>query len=88
MICSHYGVEKEPNEFSSPSFPIYSLRIAMTPTPTLLLFVALFWTLPATAAVLVYRRHDNSLSNVKAAVQRQLDRVAEGLQEPQTTPDA
>jgi len=54
----------------------------MTPTPTLLLFVALFWTLPATAAVLVYRRHDNSLSNVKAAVQRQFDRVAEGLQEP------
>ena len=60
----------------------------MTPTPTLLLFVALFWTLPASAAVLVYRRNDNSLSNVKAAVQRQLDRVAEGLQEPQTTTDA
>ena len=60
----------------------------MTPTPTVLLLVALFWTLPASAAVLVYRRHDNALSNVKVAVQRQLDRVAEGLQEPQTTPDA
>lgn len=60
----------------------------MTPTPTLLLFVALFWTLPASAAALVYRRHDNSLGNVKVAVQRQLDRVVEGLQEPQPTPDA
>ena len=60
----------------------------MTPTPTLLLFVALFWTLPASAAALVYRRHDSSLGNVKVAVQRQLDRVAEGLQEPQPTPDA
>ena len=61
----------------------------MTPTPTFLLLVALFWTLPASAAVLVYRRHGNSLENVKAAVQRRLDRMAESLQEPQTTsPDA
>ena len=60
----------------------------MTPTPTLLLFVALFWTLPASAAAFIYRKHDSSLSNVKVAMQRKLDRVVEGLQEPQTTPDA
>jgi hypothetical protein len=61
----------------------------MTPTPTLLLFVALFWTLPASAAVLVYRKYGSSVENVKAAVQHQVDRVVEGLQEPRTTqPDA
>jgi hypothetical protein len=56
----------------------------MTPTPTLLLFVALFWTLPASAAVLVYRQYGSSTANVRAAAERQLDRVLEGLQEPQT----
>ena len=56
----------------------------MTPTPTVLLLVALFWTLPASAAVLVYRKHGSSLENVKAS----LDCVAEGLMEPQTQPDA
>lgn len=56
----------------------------MTPTPTVLLLVALFWTLPATTAVLVYRKHDSSLDNVKAS----LTRMAEGLMEPRTQPDA
>lgn len=57
----------------------------MTPTPTLLLVVALFWTLPASIAVLVYRQHGSSLTNVKAAAQRQLDRAIDGLQDPRTT---
>jgi len=61
----------------------------MTPTPTVLLLVALLWTLPASAAALAYRRHGGSLDAVKATVQRQLTHVVEGLQEPQTTsPDA
>jgi hypothetical protein len=59
----------------------------MTPTPVVLLIVALFWTLPASAAVLAYRRHGSSVENVKAAVRRRLSRLAEGLQEPHT-PDA
>jgi hypothetical protein len=47
----------------------------MTPTPTLLLFVALFWTLPATAAVLTYRAHDSSMENVKASLNRSIEKV-------------
>lgn len=60
----------------------------MTPTPTVLLLVALFWTLPATTAVLVYRTHGNSLANVTAAVRRRFDRVTEALQHPQTQTEA
>jgi hypothetical protein len=56
----------------------------MTPTSTVLLLVALLWTLPATTAVLVYRKYGSSLDNVKAS----LSRTAEGLMEPQTQPDA
>ena len=40
----------------------------MTPTPTFILLVALFWTLPASAAVLAYRRHGSSLENLKRSV--------------------
>lgn len=47
----------------------------MTPTPTVLLIVALFWTLPASAAVLAYRRHDSSIENVKASVRRSIENV-------------
>lgn len=81
-------MQRNEAEMTLPPPSNYTIRTAMTPTPTLLLFVALFWTLPASAAALIYRKHDSSLSNVNAAVQRQLDRVVEGLQEPQTTPDA
>lgn len=56
----------------------------MTPTPTFLLLVTLFWTLPASTAVLIYRKHDSSLENVKAS----FERLVEGLQEPQPQPDA
>lgn len=40
----------------------------MTPSLSLLLYVALFWTLPATTAVIVYRRHDNSFSKVRKSI--------------------
>ena len=59
----------------------------MTPTQTLLLFVALFWTLPASAAVLVYRKHDHSIENVKASLQRSLDSIF-GQTEMQAKADA
>ncbi len=49
------------------------LHTAMTPTPTVLLLVALFWTLPTSAAVLTYRAHDSSIENVKTALQRSLE---------------
>jgi hypothetical protein len=40
----------------------------MTPSLTLILFVALFWTLPASIAVLAYRRHDSSVAKLKDSV--------------------
>jgi hypothetical protein len=60
----------------------------MTPTPTVLLLVALFWTLPASTAVFVYRKHGSSLENVKADAQHRFDHVMQALQRPQTQPDA
>jgi hypothetical protein len=47
----------------------------MTPTPTVILLVSLFWTLPASAAVLTYRKHGSSVENVKAALKRSIDSV-------------
>lgn len=40
----------------------------MTPSLFLILSVALFWTLPASAAIVAYRRHDSSIKNLKAAL--------------------
>lgn len=60
----------------------------MTPTPTVLLLVALFWTLPASTAVLVYRKHGRSMDTLKAALQRRIDNIGESLQKPRTQPDA
>lgn len=40
----------------------------MAPSLSLILFVALFWTLPASIAVLAYRRHDGSVEKLKDAV--------------------
>jgi hypothetical protein len=57
----------------------------MTPTPTLLLLTALFWTLPATAAVLTYRKHGSSIENVTAALQDRIDDLLTTPQ-PQTVP--
>ncbi len=48
----------------------------MTPTPTVILLIALFWTLPATSAVLFYRRHGSSMENVKAVMRFHLNRFA------------
>jgi hypothetical protein len=53
----------------------------MAPTPFVLLLVALFWTLPASAAVLVYRRHGGSLESVKRTIRRPLNRLMAGLRE-------
>jgi hypothetical protein len=55
----------------------------MTPTPTLILFVALFWTLPATSAVLFYRKHGSSMENVKDVLRYRLNRVVESTQQTQ-----
>ncbi len=55
----------------------------MTPTPTVILLTALFWTLPATTAVLAYRKYDGSIENVKAALQRSIQRVRGGELQPQ-----
>ena len=57
----------------------------MTPTPSFLLLVALLWTLPASAAVLVYRRHGSSVENVKSAIRRPLNRLVAGLEESHKT---
>jgi predicted ThiF/HesA family dinucleotide-utilizing enzyme len=40
----------------------------MTPSLSLLLYVAIFWTLPASVAVIAYRRHDSSMEKLKASV--------------------
>ncbi len=47
----------------------------MTPTPTLLLFVALFWTLPASLAVIAYRRNESSLETLKTSVRHSIERA-------------
>jgi hypothetical protein len=39
----------------------------MTPTWSLLLLVFVFWTYPATAAVIAYRLHGSSMENVTSA---------------------
>jgi len=40
----------------------------MTPSLSLLFYVAIFWTLPASVAVIAYRRHDSSMEKLKASV--------------------
>lgn len=40
----------------------------MTPSLSLILYVALFWTLPASAAAIAYRRYDGSIEDLKASV--------------------
>ncbi len=46
----------------------------MTPTLTAILMTALFWTMPASAAVFVYRAHDSSIENLKRSVERAFGR--------------
>jgi hypothetical protein len=45
----------------------------MTPSLSLILAVAIFWTLPASTAVIAYRRHDSSLDNLKASIARRAE---------------
>ncbi len=40
----------------------------MAPSLFLILSVALFWTLPASVAVLAYRHHDSSVEKLKASL--------------------
>ena len=51
----------------------------MTPTPTLILFVALFWTLPASLAVIAYRRNESSLKNLKISVHHSIERALNAI---------
>jgi len=51
----------------------------MTPTPTFILFVALFWTLPASLAVIAYRRNESSLKNLKMSVHHSVERALNAI---------
>jgi hypothetical protein len=55
----------------------------MTPTPTLLLFVALFWTLPASVAVLAYRRNESSLERLRTSVHHSIERALNSIRAEQ-----
>ena len=57
----------------------------MTPTPLVLVLVALFWTLPASAAAVSYRRHGYSLDAMMTSLKETLGMHQAELQ-PQ--PDA
>jgi hypothetical protein len=59
----------------------------MTPTPTFILLVALFWTLPASVATLTYRRHGSFVENVKAVFKLKPKDASEALS-PQLQPEA
>lgn len=51
----------------------------MTPTWSLILLVFVFWTYPATAAVVAYRIHGSSMENVKAAFETSLNDASTAL---------
>lgn len=51
----------------------------MTPSVSLLLFVAIFWTLPASLAVFVYRRNGNSLEQLKGSIRSSIQPVLNGI---------
>ena len=51
----------------------------MTPTPTLILFVALFWTLPASLAVIAYRRNESSVEKLKQSVHHSVERALNAI---------
>ncbi len=57
----------------------------MTPTPAVLLLVALFWTLPASVAAYVYKKHDASLANVKRAAWGSIAPLTGNRVQPQPT---
>jgi len=51
----------------------------MTPTWTLLLLVFVFWTYPATAAVIAYRLHGSSMENVTSAFWTSVNDLSQAL---------
>lgn len=51
----------------------------MTPTPSLILFVALFWTVPASLAVLAYRQNESFLQDVKMSVHHSVERALNSI---------
>ncbi len=61
----------EPFELNDPT--------AMTPTPTLILFVAIFWTLPASLAVIAYRRNESFLKDLKTSVHHSTERALNAI---------
>lgn len=61
----------------------------MTPTPIFILLVAVFWTFPATAAVLTYRMHGSSMENAKEAFKVSIKDASRTLSlRPQPQPEA
>jgi hypothetical protein len=58
----------------------------MTPTPILLLTVAVFWTLPASAAAYAYRRNGGTLASLATDLKRAGRRLTAPELRPQ--PDA
>lgn len=54
-----------------------TLQQAMTPTLPLILLTAIFWTLPASVAVLLYRTHGSSLEKLRRSIEGTL-----GLPQP------
>ena len=51
----------------------------MTPTWSLILLVFVFWTYPATAAVIAYRLHGSSMENVKSAFKTSINDASRAL---------
>lgn len=47
----------------------------MTPSITLLLYVLIFWTLPASCAAVIYQRSDFSLQRLTARIARSVMRT-------------
>lgn len=66
-------------EISRRSAHINPSFAAMTPTWTLILLVFVFWTYPATAAVIAYRIHGSSMENVKSAFKTSLNDASKAL---------
>ena len=56
----------------------------MTPTPTLLLVVAIFWTLPASVAAYAYRRNETDLGALKSSVHHSVERALNAIRTEET----
>jgi hypothetical protein len=56
----------------------------MTLTPTLLLVVALVWTLPASLAAVAYRRNEDGLRTLETSVHHSVERALNQIRAEQT----